>query len=225
MRIKPIQVRLAALSFLEFAVWGAYLISLGNFLGNVGLATQIGWFYAVQGIVSLIMPAIVGIVADRWVQAQKMLSLCHVLAGAFMGAAGVYCLTTSTVEFAPLFTLYTMSVAFFMPTIGLANSVAFNALTREGLDTITHFPPIRVFGTVGFICSMLFVNFTQFQTNALQLITSAVLSFCLAVYSLSMPQCPVNSSKGGSLADSLGLSAFKLFKQRRMAIFFLFSML
>ena len=91
-----------------------------------------------------------------------MLSLCHILAGCFMGAAGVYCLTTSQVEFGPLFALYTLSVAFFMPTIGLGNSVAFNALTEANLDTIKHFPPIRVFGTVGFICSMLFVNFTQF---------------------------------------------------------------
>ncbi|MCM1163030.1 MAG: MFS transporter [Muribaculaceae bacterium] len=224
-KIKPIQVRLSALNFLEFGVWGAYLISLGNFLGSVGLARQIGWFYAVQGIVSLIMPALVGIVADRWIQAQRMLSLCHVLAGAFMGAAGIYALTASQIEFAPLFTLYTVSVAFFMPTIGLSNSVAFNALTREGLDTITHFPPIRVFGTIGFICAMLFVNFTQFQTNALQLITSAVLSFCLAAYALTMPKCPVNKSASGSLADSLGLSAFKLFKVKKMAIFFIFSML
>ncbi|MCM1521952.1 MAG: MFS transporter [Muribaculaceae bacterium] len=224
-KIKPIQVRLAAMNFLEFGVWGAYLISLGNFLGSVGLATQIGWFYAVQGIVSLIMPAIVGIVADRWIQAQRMLSLCHVIAGLFMGAAGIYALTTDQVEFGPLFTLYTVSVAFFMPTIGLGNSVAFNALSRAGLDTITHFPPIRVFGTVGFICAMLFVNFTQFQTNAFQLITSAILSFCLAAYALTMPKCPVNKASSGSLADSLGLSAFKLFKVKKMAIFFIFSML
>lgn len=223
-QVRSLQTRLAALSFLEFGVWGAYLISLGNYLGSVGLATHIGWFYAVQGIVSLFMPAIVGIVADRWIQAQRMLSLCHVLAGLFMGAAAVYALTTARVEFVPLFTLYTLSVAFFMPTIGLCNSVAFNALSRAGLDTVTYFPPIRVFGTVGFICSMLFVNFTQFQGNAYQLVTSAVLSFCLAAYSLTMPQCPVNRCGSGSLADSLGLRAFSLFRQKRMAIFFLFSM-
>ena len=223
-RIRPIQVRLASLSFLEFAVWGAYLISLGNYLGSVGLATHIGWFYAVQGIVSLFMPAVVGIVADRWIQAQRMLSLCHLLAGLFMGAAGVYALTADQVEFTPLFALYTCSVAFFMPTIGLSNAVAFNALNRAGLDTVTNFPPIRVFGTVGFICSMLFVNFTQFQTNPYQLITSAVLSFVLATYALTMPQCPVNRGSSESLADSLGLKAFSLFKEKRMAIFFIFSM-
>lgn len=221
---RSLQVKLALLSFLEFGVWGAYLISLGNYLARIGLATQIGWFYTVQGIVSLFMPAIIGILADRWIQAQKMLSLCHILAGCFMGAAGVYCLTTSQVEFGPLFALYTLSVAFFMPTIGLGNSVAFNALTEANLDTIKHFPPIRVFGTVGFICSMLFVNFTQFQTNAYQLITSAALSFILAAYALTMPACKVKKGQKSSLADSLGLKAFKLFKQKRMAIFFIFSM-
>lgn len=224
-KTRSLQAKLALMNFLEFGVWGAYLISLGNFLFRIGLGTQIGWFYTVQGIVSLFMPAIIGILADRWIQAQKMLSLCHLLAGCFMAAAGVYCLTTSQVEFGPLFALYTLSVAFFMPTIGLANSVAFNALTRAGLDTIRHFPPIRVFGTIGFICSMLFVNFTQFQTNAYQLITSAVLSFILAVYALTMPACPVKKGQRSSLADSLGLKAFRLFKQKRMAIFFIFSML
>lgn len=223
-KIRPLQARLAALSFLEFAVWGAYLISLGNYLGSVGLATHIGWFYAVQGIVSIFMPAIVGIIADRWIQAQRMLSLCHLLAGLFMGAAAVYALTTPEVQFGPLFTLYSISVAFFMPTIGLCNAVSFNALSRNGLDTVTYFPPIRVFGTVGFICSMLFVNFTQFQTNPYQLATSAVLSFCLALYALTMPQCPTNRCASGSIADQLGLKAFRLFKERRMAIFFIFSM-
>lgn len=224
-KIRPIEIRLALMNFLEFGVWGAYLISLGNFLFTIGLEKQIGWFYTVQGIVSLFMPAVIGILADRYVQAQRMLSLCHILAGCFMAAAGVYCLTTSTIEFGPLFSLYTLSVAFFMPTIGLGNSVAFNALNRAGLDTITHFPPIRVFGTVGFICSMLFVNFTQFQSNAWQLITSAVLSFILAGYALSLPACPVRKEGKSSLSEMLGLKAFKLFKQRRMAVFFLFSML
>ena len=223
-KIRPIQARLAALSFLEFAVWGAYLISLGNYLGSVGLATHIGWFYAVQGIVSLFMPAIVGIIADRWIQAQRMLSICHLLAGLFMGGAAVYALTTPEVQFGTLFTLYTLSVAFFMPTIGLCNAVSFNALSRNGLDTVTYFPPIRVFGTIGFICSMLFVNFTQFQTNPYQLVTSAVLSFCLAAYALTMPQCPTDRSSSGSIADQLGLKAFKLFKIKRMAIFFIYSM-
>ncbi|MDE6490223.1 MAG: MFS transporter, partial [Muribaculaceae bacterium] len=228
--MKGIKPRLAVLNFLEFAVWGAYLISLGNYLSRIGLAQEIGWFYAVQGIVSIIMPAIVGIIADRWIQAQKMLSLCHLLAGAFMCAAGAYCMTAETVEFSRLFALYTCSVAFFMPTIGLANSVAYSALSGAGLDTVKHFPPIRVFGTIGFIVSMLFVNFAniggvQFQTTYWQLFTSGILSFILAAYALSMPACPTSSADNKkSVADMLGLKAFSLFKQKKMAVFFIFSM-
>lgn len=218
--------RLAVMSFLEFAIWGAYLTSLGNYLGRVGLANDIKWFYAVQGIVSMFMPAIIGIVADRWVHAQKMLSLCQLLAGIFMGAAGWYGMTAGAdVEFAPLFWLYTLSVAFFMPTIGLSNSVAYSALTKNGLDTVKEFPPIRVFGTVGFICAMLFVNFTQFQTNYMQLFTSAALSGVLCLYSLTLPDCPTNKTAPKSKTEMLGLNAFSLFKEKKMAIFFIFSML
>ena len=157
--MKSLKIRLSVMNFMEFAVWGAYLTSLGNFLARNGLQEQIGWFYAVQGIVSLIMPSLIGIIADRWIQAQRMLSLSHLIAGFFMAAAGVYCMTATEISFAPLFTLYTISVAFFMPTIGLANSVAFNALTKARMDTMKDFPPIRIWGTIGFICAMLFVNF------------------------------------------------------------------
>lgn len=221
-----LKVRLAVMSFLEFAVWGAYLTSLGNYLGRIGLANDIKWFYAVQGIVSMFMPAIIGIVADRWVHAQRMLSLCHLIAGVFMAAAGFYCMSAGdAVEFGPLFWLYTISVAFFMPTIGLSNSVAYSALTKLKLDTVKEFPPIRVFGTVGFICAMLFVNFTQFQTNFYQLFTSAVFSIILCVYSLTLPDCPTNKAASGSIVDMLGLKAFALFKVKKMAVFFIFSML
>lgn len=230
--MKGIKPRLAILSFLEFAVWGAYLISLGNYLSRIGLAQHIGWFYTVQGLVSILMPGIVGIVADRWIQAQKTLSLCHTLAGIFMCAAGAYCIGAGdAVEFGPLFTLYTCSVAFFMPTIGLANSVAYSALNQAGLDTVKHFPPIRVFGTIGFIVAMLFVNFItidgiQFQQSYWQLFTSGALSFVLAIYALSMPACPTSSAGSKkSMMEALGLNAFALFKQKKMAIFFIFSML
>lgn len=225
--MKPLKIRLAAMNFIEFAVWGAYLTSLGAYLSNVGLGSQIGWFYAVQGIVSIFMPAIVGIIADRWIPAQRMLSLCHLMAGAFMIAAGFYCYTAgSAVAFGPLFTLYTISVAFFMPTIGLANSVCYNAMERAGMDTIKEFPPIRVLGTVGFIVAMLITNFTGFQNNFWQMVFSGGCSLIMVVYALTMPNCPV--SKGGEkkgLVDALGLRAFALFKDKSMAIFFIFSML
>lgn len=226
---KMIRTRLAAMSFIEFAVWGSYLISLGNFLANVGLAKDIYWFYTVQGIVSILMPALIGIIADKWIQAQKMLSLCHLVAGLAMGAAGWYCLAhSSNIEFGPLFVLYTVSVAFYMPTIGLSNSVAYSALSQAGLDTIKAFPPIRVFGTVGFIVAMLMVNFIHIngesmQTNCYQLFLSGAFSMVMVVYSLTMPVCPVNKEKSGGLVEAFGLKAFSLFKEKRMAIFFIFS--
>ncbi len=229
--MKSLKIRLSVMNFMEFAVWGAYLTSLGNFLARNGLQEQIGWFYAVQGIVSLIMPSLIGIIADRWIQAQRMLSLSHLIAGFFMAAAGVYCMTATEISFAPLFTLYTISVAFFMPTIGLANSVAFNALTKARMDTMKDFPPIRIWGTIGFICAMLFVNFAgpsdaKFQASYMQLFASAAFSLILTFYALTMPKCPTNKvAQGSSLVDTLGLRAFKLFQQKRMAVFFLFSML
>ena len=221
-----LKTRLSLLGFIEFAVWGAYLTSLGAYLSGIGLSENIAWFYAIQGVVSLFMPALVGIVADRWIQAQKTLSLCHLIAGVFMLAAGLYGMSAAQPDGGILFALYTVSVAFFMPTIGLSNSVAYSALDQAGLDTVKHFPPVRVFGTVGFIVAMLFVNFTGFQNTAAQLVTSAVLSFVMVFYSLTMPKCPVNKSQGKvSLYDALGLKAFALFKNKQMAIFFIFSML
>ena len=220
-----LKVRLTIMNFLEFAVWGAYLTSMGSYLVNVDMAENIGWFYSVQGIVSLFMPALVGIVADRWMQGQKVLSLCHFLAGGFMLAAAYYGFTAQTVEFSTLFTLYSLSVAFFMPTIALTNSVAYSALDGAGLDTVKAFPPIRVFGTIGFICSMWAVDLGGMQQTAGQFAFSGVLSLILAAYSLTLPACPTSKGEGGkSLVDALGLRAFALFRQPKMAMFFIFSM-
>lgn len=132
----------------------------------------------------------------------------------------------SQLEMPYLFTLYTLSVAFYMPTLALSNAVAFNGLTKAGLDTVKAFPPIRVFGTLGFICMMLVVNFLGFQDSPYQLMLSGCLSLVLAFYAPTLPKCPVKKGCGRkSLVESLGLDAFMLFKQRRMAIFFVFSML
>ncbi len=232
MKVKPITLKLIVLNFLEFGAWGAYLTSLGRYLGGIGLGEQIKWFFAMQGIVSLFMPTLMGIVADRKMQAQKVLSLCHGLAALFMAGAGVYCMSAgSNVEFVPLFVLYSFSVAFYMPTIALVNSVAYNALGREGMDPVKDFPPIRVFGTVGFICSMLLTNFVHIggvamQDSFTQLFSSAVFSVLLCGYALTMPECPVNKNvEKKSLVDALGLNAFSLFKNPQFAIFFIFSML
>lgn len=226
-----LKIRLSLLNFLEFAVWGAYLTSLGNFLFNVGLGSNIGWFYAVQGIVSLFMPSLIGILADKYIQAQIMLNICHFIAAIFMASAAFYCTQVETIEFAWLFSLYSISVAFFMPTIGLNNSVAFNALSKAGMDTVKDFPPIRIFGTIGFICAMLFVNFVgpedaKFQTTYMQLFVSAGLSVIMAFYALTMPKCPVSTTpQSGNWIDKMGLRSFLLFKQKKMAVFFIFSML
>lgn len=226
MKNRSLQLRLILANFLEFAVWGAYLTSMGRYLGSHGMGANIGYFYSIQGVMSLFMPAIMGIIADRWLPAEKVLSLCHALAGAFMISAGVYGYTAGdAVQFSTIFSLYALSVAFFMPTIALTNSVAFNALTKAGMDTVKDFPPIRVFGTVGFIVTMWIVDLLGFQATPWQFVVSGSLSIILAAYALSLPACDVKKGEAnGSIADALGLKAFALFKQKKMALFFFFSM-
>jgi nucleoside transporter len=149
------------------------------------------------------------------------------VAGAFMIAAGWYAIGAGdTVQFSTLFTLYTVSVAFFMPTIALTNSVAFNALIKAGMDTVKDFPPIRVFGTVGFIASMWCVSLLHWEATPNQFLLSGGLSLLMAVYALTLPKCELKKdAQQGSIVDALGLKAFSLFKQKKMALFFIFSML
>ena len=231
MKNTQLKVRLVLMLILQYAAWGAYLTSLGRYLGNAGLGPQIKWFFAMQGIVSIFMPTLMGIVADRFIPAQKTLSLCHGLAGLFMLGAGMYGLTAgSGVQFGPLFTLYSLSVAFYMPTIAISNSVAYNAMGKNGMDPVKEFPPLRVFGTVGFIASMLATNFIKIggvamQDNYTQLFSSGILSLILCAYALTMPACEVNRGESKSLAEAFGLKAFSLFKDGQFAVFFIFSML
>ena len=240
-----IKIRLIILSFLQFAVWGAYLTSMGNYLGSIGLGQQIGLFYAMQGFVSILIPAIMGIIADRWIPAQKLLGISHLIAAIFLGAAGYYGMQHSdSTDFTTLFSLYSLSVMFYMPTIALSNSVAYSALINNNFDTIKTFPPIRTFGTIGFIIAMLFVNFAgfengsftlnfsnsqgfvSFQNTYAQFFVSAFLGIVLFAYSFTLPHCPTNKSdEKQTLSDALGLKAFALFKDKKMAIFFVFSML
>ncbi len=232
MKHDGISIRLIIMNFLQYAIWGAYLTSMGSYLVSINLGAKIGIFYAMQGIVSIFMPALIGIIADKYMQAQKLLGVCHGIAGLAMIAAGYYGLTAgANVSFAYLFTLYSISVAFYMPTIALSNSVAYSGLEKYGLDTVKSFPPIRVFGTVGFICSMLFVNFMkidgiQFQLSYNQFFTSGVIGLVLCLYAFTLPECPIsNANKSTDIVDALGLRAFSLFKKKDMAIFFIFSML
>ena len=241
-----IKFRLAVMNFLEFAVWGAYLTCMGNYLGKAGLGEHIAWFYAIQGLVSIFMPTLMGIVADKYIQPQRLLGLCHLFAGIFMLGCwwmGVQAGFGNELTNKSLFIAsYTMSVAFFMPTIALANTSAFTALKEMGMDTVRDFPPIRVLGTVGFIVTMWIVNcavwengsfsFTfddnayKFQYTYMQFFVSGLLSIVLFLYCFTLPECRINGNKEKtSLVESLGLNAFKLFKTKKMALFFIFSAL
>ena len=220
-----LDTRLALMSFLEFAVWGSWLISLGNFLTRIGYGKEIAWFYATQGVMSLFMPSLMGYIADRWIPAQRLLGICHAICMLAMGGAGFYALNATRVEFGPLYTLFAISVAFFMPTVGLSNSIAFKTFRKRGMEVRQHFPIIRSLGSAGFISAMLFVNFTQYQTNARQLIVSGVLSGILAVYTLSLPDCRPGM-KGAQEKENDERYAFKeIFSSPRMMTFLIFSLL
>lgn len=239
--MKSVKSRLAAMNFLEFAIWGAYLTCMSNYLGRAGMGAEIAWFYAIQGIVSIFMPTLMGMIADRFIQPQRLLGLCHLIAAT--GMLGLCCLgwLNEMPDKALFITIYTISVAFYMPTLALSNTVAFSILRRAGLDTVKDFPPIRVLGTVGFIATMWIVNcltlhdgvlgFTlgesewKFQYTYMQFGVSGVLGVLLFLYTFTLPACPIDRGESRkSLSESIGLSAFKLFKNRTMALFFIFSM-
>ena len=220
--MKNIKFRLTVMNFLQYAVWGSWLISLGTYLGKSlhFEGSQIGSFYATMGIASLFMPAVMGVIADRWVQAQRLLGISHILAAVLMIAASYQD------SYQTLYPLVLLSVMFYMPTIALSNTVAYNALNKANLDTVKAFPPIRVWGTVGFICAMWIVDLTGWKDTSFQLNFSAILGIALGIYSLTLPSCEVNRNvKATSWIDTLGLRAFTLFKEKKMAIFFLFSMM
>jgi len=240
-----LKVRLALMNFLEFAVWGAYLTCMGNYLGTAGLGGQISWFYAIQGIVSIFMPTIMGIVADKYIQPQRLLGLCHMVAGCAMLCLWYMGMSAGFGNELPnkgaFIAIYTLSVAFYMPTLALSNTTAFTILKNNGLDTVKDFPPIRVLGTVGFIATMWFVNcavledgsfsFTlgenahKFQYTYMQFFVSGLLSLVLCCYCFTLPQCQLEKKPNQTLAESFGLNAFRLFKKKKMALFFIFSAL
>ena len=217
-----IKLKLILMHFLEYAIWGAWLISLGSYLGGTlhfdGL--QIGSFFATMGLASLFMPGIMGVVADRVIPAQIVLGVCHLLSATFMFVA------STQQEYIPLYASILLSVCFYMPTISLSNAVSYNAMTKARLDPVVSFPPIRVWGTVGFIVSMITVDLMQVTQNSGQLIFSGFLSILLGLYSFTLPSCAINKNKSEkkSWVTYFGLEAFRLFKQRKIAIFLVFSM-
>ncbi len=234
-----LKTRLSVMNFLEFAVWGAYLTSMGNYLGKAGMGAEISYFYAIQGIVSIFMPTLMGIIADKYIQPQRLLGICHLLAGLFMVSLTYMGMTNEAPNIGLFMTLYTLSVAFYMPTLALSNTAAFSILKQQGLDTVKDFPPIRVFGTVGFIVTMWFVNCAtwdgqtigfsiaenagKFQYTHLQFLVSGILGILLFFYCFTLPQCPLVKKEKQSVTEALGLNAFRLFRKKEMALFLIFS--
>ncbi|HZK69161.1 MAG TPA: nucleoside permease [Paludibacter sp.] len=217
-----LKYRLTLMNFLQFFIWGSWLITIGNywFQTKQWSGAEFGVIFSTMGIASLFMPAIVGVVADRWVNAEKLYAILHIL-----GAASLFLIPqiNNPVTF---FWGILLSMVFYMPTIALANSIAYTALKSGDYDVVKDFPPIRVWGTVGFIVAMWIVNLTGNKSSANQFYIASAASFLLGVYALSLPKCPPLAHTEGkkTLSQILGLDAFGLFKNRKMALFFLFSM-
>jgi NHS family xanthosine MFS transporter len=217
-----IKHRLILMNFLQFFVWGSWLISIGAYLGGTLHFTgvQIGGVFTTMGIASLFMPALMGIVADKWLNAEKVYGLCHLI------GAGMLCWASFVREPHMFFWVMLLNSMFYMPTIALNNTVSYIVLEQKGFKIVTDFPPIRVWGTVGFIAAMWMVDICGWKFNNGQLLCSAASALVLGLYAFTMPSCPpVQSNKSSSFLSSIGLDALVLFKKRQLFIFFLFAML
>jgi NHS family xanthosine MFS transporter len=217
-----IKIRLTLLSFFQFFVWGAWLITIATYFfgNNMGTGVQFGDIFSTLAISSLIMPALTGIIADKWINAERLYGILHIL-------YGVILFYVSTIKDAD--TLYYAifgAMICYMPTISLSNSISYTILKREGFDVVKVFPPIRVWGTIGFIAAMWTTNLTGSKANSNQFIIGAVAAIALGLYSFTLPKCPPQRSiaKGASIVEQLGLNAFRLFAKYKMALFFVFSM-
>jgi NHS family xanthosine MFS transporter len=210
------------MNFLEFFVWGAWLISLGGYMIVTLHFTggQVGEVYATMGIASLFMPALLGIVADKWLNAERVLGLCHIIGAALL----FYASTTTDPKMMYWIMLFNSMV--FMPTIALNNTVSYSVLEQKGFNIVKDFPPIRVWGTVGFIVAMWMVDLSGWTLSKFQLYISGTSGLLLGLYAFSMPPCkPARATNNASFLSSLGLDALVLFKKKKMIIFFVFAML
>ncbi|MEO7310481.1 MAG: nucleoside permease [Chitinophagaceae bacterium] len=216
-----IKLRLIVMNFLQFFIWGSWLISIGNYLGGTlhFKGSEIGAVFSTLGIASLFMPAIMGIIADKWLNAERVLGICHLLGAVMLIWAA------SVTDPNLFFWVILLNSMFYMPTIALNNTVSYHTLEQKGLDIVKDFPPIRVWGTIGFIAAMWIIDILGWDASNRQLLFSAGSGIALGLYSFTMPKCPpVKSNTQKTFLSSLGLDAFVLFKQRKMFIFFLFAM-
>ncbi len=210
------------MNFMEFFVWGSWLISLGAYMFNVlhFQGWQVGSIYGTMGIASIFTPALLGIVADRWLNAERVLGICHLL------GAITLIIASKITDYDGLYLLMLLNSLVFMPTIGLNNTVSYILLEKKGFNIVKDFPPIRFWGTAGFIIAMWMVDLCGWNKSPLQFYVSAGAGIFLAIYAFTLPACPpVKTTEKKSLASSMGLDAFVLFKRRKMAIFFLFALL
>ncbi|RYZ82107.1 MAG: MFS transporter, partial [Proteobacteria bacterium] len=217
-----LKLRLIAMSFMQFFVWGAWLITIANywFVTRQWDGTQFGLVFATMGFASLFMPTLTGIIADKWVNAERLYGVLHLC------YAGVlFCLPM--VEDPTTF-IYVMFAAmcFYMPTISLSNSISYTALKQGNSDIVKDFPPIRVWGTIGFIVAMWITNLTDNKATAYQFYIAGIAAVVLGLYAFTLPKCEPqrNISENASLSETFGLGAFKLFASYKMALFFIFSM-
>lgn len=217
-----IKFRLTVMSFLQFFVWGAWLITVGNywFATKQWSGAEFGAIFSTLGISSIIMPALTGIIADKYINAERLYGFLHILGG----LALLYIPQVND----PITFYWVIFAAMlcYMPTISLSNSVAYNILKNNNFDVVKVFPPIRVWGTIGFIAAMWLTNLSGNKASANMFYISAISAFILGVYSFTLPKCPPQKliSEKATLAQKLGLDAFKLFGTYKMALFFLFSM-
>lgn len=216
-----IKFKLKVIFFLQFFIWGSWLITLGSYMMETlhFSGTTVGSVYGTMGIASLFMPGILGVVADRWIPANRLFMLCHLF-----GAITLFIAASVTTPFMMVVIILIHCLAF-MPTIAISNSISYSCLESEGLDVISQFPSIRIFGTIGFIAAMWLVSFLKVGLSNVQLYIAAGGSILLSLYSLTLPLIVIakDESKRKSLVSSLGLDAFVLFKQPRIAIFFVFA--
>ena len=217
-----IRFRLTLMSFFQFFVWGAWLITVANYwFGTKNWdGAQFGAIFSTMGIASVFMPTLCGIVADRWINAEKLYGILHILGGLTL----FYVPQISNP--ADFFWVILVAMIFYMPTIALSNSVAYNALKKGGLDVVKDFPPIRVWGTIGFIVAMWITNLTGNKASENQFYIAAIAAVALGIYSFTLPKCTPEgkTTESKSFIDLMGLSSFKLFANYKLALFFLFSM-
>lgn len=217
-----LKFRLTLMSFLQFFVWGAWLITIATyfFSHNMGSGSQFGAIFSTLAISSLVMPALTGIIADKWLDAEKLYGILHILYGCIL----FYVPNVHDAD--TLYYVIFAAMICYMPTISLSNSISYTILKNNHFDVVKVFPPIRVWGTIGFIVAMWTTNLTGSKANANQFIIGAVAAIALGIYSFTLPKCaPQKSiSKDASMMEQLGLNAFKLFSKYKMALFFIFSM-